>query len=136
MTPAGVQLLTTARATLLTLEHGVHQARRIAQGQSDELRLGSLALAGHPELPTGLKRFRQQWPDIELKLHQASSAQLTRMLLEDPLDLALLLALPADHPQDCETSVPLADFADAPFVFTPPTLGNRYHQHLLELLTG
>jgi DNA-binding transcriptional LysR family regulator len=154
LTPAGVQLLTTARATLLTLEHGVHQARRIAQGQSGELRLGSLALAGHPELLTGLKRFRQQWPDIELKLHQASSAQLARMLLEDQLDLALLrdvpelderlhchlwreeallLALPADHPQACETSVALADFADAPFVFTPSTLGNRYHQHLLDL---
>lgn len=154
LTPAGTQLLDTARATLQGVELGVQQARRIAQGQAGALRIGSLALAGYPQLLDGLKRFRQQWPDVELSLQQASSALLARMLLDERLDLAvlrdvpelderlqrhlcheeaLLLALPGDHPRADASSVALADFADEPFVFTPRSLGSRYHQHLLEL---
>lgn len=154
LTPAGKQLLDSARTTLQGLEQGVQQARRIAQGQAGALRIGSLALAGHPELLDGLKRLRQQWPDVELSLQQASSAQLARMLLDERLDLAvmrdvpelderlqrtlwheeaLLLALPADHPLANSPCVMLADFAEEPFVFTPRSLGSRYHQHLLDL---
>ncbi|MDH0303229.1 MULTISPECIES: LysR substrate-binding domain-containing protein [unclassified Pseudomonas] len=154
LTPAGSHLLDTARATLHALEQGVQQARGIAKGQTGELRIGSLALAGHPELLASLKRFRQQWPQVQLTLQQASSAQLARALLDERLDLAvlrdvpelderlhwrlwheeaLLLALPADHPRAGEPSVALAGFAEEPFVFTPRSLGSRYHQHLLEL---
>lgn len=154
LTPAGVQLLDCARATLLNLERGVQQARRIAQGQAGTLRIGSLALAGHPHLLDSLKRYRQQWPQVELSLMQAGSAQLARALLDEQLDLAvlrdvpelderlqwrlwqeeaLLLALPADHPRVADAHLHLADFAEEPFVFTPRHLGSRYHQHLLDL---
>ncbi|WP_369986846.1 LysR substrate-binding domain-containing protein [Pseudomonas xanthosomatis] len=154
LTPAGSHLLGTARTTLQHLEQGVQQARRIAQGQAGELRIGSLALAGHPALLDGLKRFRKRWPAVQLSLQQASSAQLARLLLEERLELAvlrdvpelderlhrhlwreeaLLLALPSDHPQAAQASVALADCAEQPFVFTPRALGGRYHQHLLDL---
>ncbi|NER62569.1 LysR family transcriptional regulator, partial [Pseudomonas sp. MAFF212428] len=154
LTPAGDAFLTTARATLSTLHEGVTQAREVAAGIAGHLRVGSLALAGYPHLLQALRGFRQAWPKVRISLLQQPSAQLADGLLKGELDIAfmrhlpdlnerlhaqlildepLLLAVPADHPLAQAPRVRLAEVADEDFVFTPPALGNGFHQHLLAL---
>ncbi|MBV6286912.1 LysR family transcriptional regulator [Pseudomonas aegrilactucae] len=154
LTPAGDAFVMTARATLSTLHEGMVHAREVAEGVAGHLRVGSLALAGYPQLLKALGEFRQAWPKVRVSLLQQPSAQLAEGMLKGELDIAfmrylpdlserlhaelildepLLLAVPAAHRLAQLSRVGLAEVAEEDFVFTPPALGNGFHQHVVAL---
>lgn len=154
LTPAGDAFVVTARATLNTLHEGIVHAREVAQGIAGHLRVGSLALAGYPQLLQALGEFRQAWPKVRVSLLQQPSAQLAEGVLKGELDIAfmrhlpdlsgrlhaqlildepLLLAVPAGHPLAQLSCVCLADAAHEDFVYTPPALGSGFHHDVLAL---
>ncbi|MBP6562316.1 MAG: LysR family transcriptional regulator, partial [Neisseriaceae bacterium] len=153
LTTAGQMFLKTAQALLLDLQHGVNQARLVAQGKRGQLVVTTLALAQYPELLQALKRFQTQHPDVRLVLKEQASAPQQQSLLAHTADVAFLrplppsqpvlkqrlwatedimIAMPHSHPLAEAAQVNLADCADAPFIFSPAALGSQHHQTLID----
>src|SRR2546430_5817876 len=70
LTPAGRLFLDEAREILSGIEKAVGAARRAAQGQTGRLRIGFVGSAAYHLLPDVLRRFRDDFPDVELSLRE------------------------------------------------------------------
>ncbi|SFC29608.1 LysR family transcriptional regulator [Tropicimonas isoalkanivorans] len=107
ITPAGAAYLADARRLLRELELAAERARRLASGQEGLLRVGFHETAARSRKVTkSLRRFREDWPAIELRLHQAPT----------PVQLAQIEA---------------AD-TDAGFVYAPEDLPDRFSATRIE----
>lgn len=149
LTDAGHALLPKARSLIAAAVEAIEIARRGARGEVGELRLGlSGSTTFHPAIPDLIRRFRAQYPAIEVKVREAQSAILVEELLDDRLDVALVLeplvpspelraqellsaplavALRQDHPLAANKVIALAALALEPFVLLPRSLGPGWH---------
>jgi LysR family cys regulon transcriptional activator len=89
LTPAGEQVV--ARAQRILEES--RNIRRLSEEARDEKK-GSLSIATtHTQaryvLPGIVKRFREQYPDVKLHLHQGTSEQIASLAAEDRVDFAI-----------------------------------------------
>lgn len=152
LTTAGAVLLEEARRVLATLEAGLERTRRAASGRVGTLDLTFLSNCAL--LPPALRAFRADCPEVDIRLHEASTADQVARLLDGTADVGLLrppgtpvpdlafepvlrqrlrLALPADHRRAGAAAVTLEEFADAGFVATPREKGAGFHDQVLEL---
>lgn len=143
-TPAGVLLTASGAAALVEarrlLHHGeqlMRTSRDAAAGTSGRLRIGFVGSAIHRLIPMLIPSFRQQYPNFELVLTEATTVRILAMLNEEPWILVLfvrrccnrtvprctpmqrdrfLAALPAAHRLASRKSLQLADLAGEPFV--------------------
>ena len=69
LTVAGQTLLVEARATLQQAEQGLQRTREAAAGQSGSLRVGYVGSALYGRLPGLIRRFRQQYPQVQVELN-------------------------------------------------------------------
>ncbi|WP_269499720.1 LysR family transcriptional regulator [Castellaniella sp. S9] len=119
LTPAGEAFLTEARATLEQLDRAIHVGRRAGRGQVGRVEIGYVGSAAFfGVLQDQVQRFRNQWPDVMVNTKEFPTDQLTTLLEEGRIDVALVrtpvllppsisshilardrfcLALPADH---------------------------------------
>src|SRR5260221_6407519 len=74
LTAAGASFLDTARRALAQLDDGTEQARRVAAGVAGRLTITFVESAQLDLLPGILRAFRSRFPDIELKLQEATTA--------------------------------------------------------------
>jgi DNA-binding transcriptional LysR family regulator len=116
------------------------------------LRIGFVGSAVYRLIPTLIRGFRLQYPDVQLVLSEATSAAIIRMLNEEALDLGivrtpllqahgaslltmqrdrLLLAMPQDHPLVDRESLALADFAREPFIMYSPSDAAGLHAYAM-----
>jgi DNA-binding transcriptional LysR family regulator len=72
---AGQTLLVEARATLQQAEQALQRTREAAAGQSGSLRVGYVGSALYGRLPGLIRCFRQQYPQVQLHLQEATSRQ-------------------------------------------------------------
>lgn len=89
VTPAGRQVVERA----LRILDETKNIRRLSEEFRDETK-GSLSIATtHTQaryvLPSVIKRFRQQYPDVKLHLHQGTSEQIADLAAEDRVDFAI-----------------------------------------------
>jgi LysR family cys regulon transcriptional activator len=89
VTPAGRQVVERA----LHILDEVKNIRHLSEEFRDETR-GALSIATtHTQaryvLPSVIKRFRQQYPDVKLHLHQGTSEQIADLAAEDRVDFAI-----------------------------------------------
>jgi LysR family transcriptional regulator, hydrogen peroxide-inducible genes activator len=109
------------------------EARALARGS---VTVGALPTIAPYLLPLVLPRFSQEFPGVEVVVHEDTTAQLLRLLAGCELDLALaslpihdpraqtetlfseelLLALPPDHPLAKKTSIRARDLEDERFI--------------------
>src|SRR5262249_2490617 len=90
LTPAGERLLRDGPAALAAVDGAFAGAVRAGRGLSGTLRIGS-SPAARPELrPALLARVREELPEVEIELSEATSGTLVRELLGERLDAALL----------------------------------------------
>jgi len=143
-TPTGVLLTASGAATLVEarrlLYHGEQlqrMARDAAQGTDGRLRIGFVGSAIYGLIPSLIPRFRDQYPNVELVLREATSARILEMLNEEALDVGIvrtpllqshaatlltlqrdsfMAALPKEHPLAEQPNLRLADLAREPFV--------------------
>lgn len=143
-TPAGVLLTASGAAALVEarrlLHHGeqlMRTSRDAAAGTSGRLRIGFVGSAIHRLIPMLIPSFRQQYPNFELVLTEATTVRILAMLNEETLDIGIvrtpllqshgatlhtmqrdrfLAALPAAHRLASRKSLQLADLAGEPFV--------------------
>jgi LysR family cys regulon transcriptional activator len=89
LTPAGEQVVARAQRIL----EEARNIRRLSDEARDEKK-GSLSIATtHTQaryvLPGIVKRFREQYPDVKLHLHQGTSEQISALAAEDRVDFAI-----------------------------------------------
>ncbi|WP_426077857.1 LysR substrate-binding domain-containing protein [Janthinobacterium sp. PSPC3-1] len=154
LTAAGTAFLATARQVLATLESGVAETRRVAQGSAGHLRLGFIQVTPYAHVLDALRQFRADFPDVHLSLREASTQELVELLEAGQLDVALLrapgrstpalaferlsgeaimAALPAGHRLAGRPAVALSALQEEDFVASPRALGQGFHDQLASL---
>lgn len=90
LTATGNALLEAARPALDQLDLALAGARRIARGQSDQLRIGYLMSAASEYLNPALAVLRRDHPEVKTKLLDLSPGEQIAALRKGEIDLALL----------------------------------------------
>ncbi|MBW4507674.1 MAG: LysR family transcriptional regulator [Scytonematopsis contorta HA4267-MV1] len=75
LTEAGKVFLQEAYQLLVQLETAVALTQRIGRGQTGQLRIGFTSLAIYNLLPSILRQFRKQFPEVELVLLELTTSQ-------------------------------------------------------------
>ncbi len=133
MTEAGTLLLRHAEAIVNRLDAARADMLALRAGETGALRVGTYQSIGARVLPEVMRRFRSDWPKIELGLSEPSTdPELYDAIESGKLDLAFcsaplpdgpfeilalmsdpyVLLLPAEHPATALASVSLADLGD------------------------
>ncbi len=153
LTPAGRSFMADARKILEQAERAADSARRIAAGEAGVVRLGYESATIPSILPSFVKLFRAEYPEIDLVLVEHSMTGL-KSLAEGATDACLVtrytrlpssfeylpvmkdrtvVALPADHPLESRESVELAELSDFSFLGyagTESGPANQFMSHL------
>ena len=88
LTQAGERLLERGRSIIAQLEDTKLEVRRLGQGAEGRLRIGFVGSATFGILPTIIKSFRANYPEVNLGLNPMNNAQLHRALVSRELDVA------------------------------------------------
>src|SRR5436309_4769823 len=88
LTEAGRLLLRHADAIVAQLDAAEADMSALAEGAAGPLRVGILQSVGARILPALLRRFRDEWPRVEVQVHEeADVAELLRLVERGDLDL-------------------------------------------------
>jgi DNA-binding transcriptional LysR family regulator len=160
VTAAGMAFLTEARDILLRLRRAGEVAKRAAQGETDQVKVGFVSAVLSPELVAVFTRFGKKHPLIRMQLHDLlPSAQLEALArgeievgfigvapgkLPAGLEVThwrdeeLLVFLPPNHALSGKAAVMVADLAAEPFVMISAEAAPAYHScvHRLCLEAG
>lgn len=144
LTPAGETFALGARRVLAATDEAVRAARRAAAGDTGRLSIGFVGSAGYDVFPEAIRRYRAGRPDVELELHELTTAEqipalragridvgvLRPLLASDPglefatlLDEPLVVALPEGHRLSGMERVALAELAGEPWIVFPRHVG-------------
>jgi DNA-binding transcriptional LysR family regulator len=138
LTEAGTLLLRHADAIVAQLDAAEADMAALAEGSAGPLRVGIFQSVGARILPGLLRRFREAWPRVEVRVREeTSAADLLRLLEHGELDLTFadlplpdgpfewnevlrdpyVLVVPKDDPlARRESAPPLRDLAGLPLV--------------------
>ena len=138
LTASGNALSEHVRPALEALDTALGEVRRLARGQSSQLRIGYLLSAVPDYLTPALIALRKEHPEVKLKLLDLSPGEQITALRKGEIDLALLgcagsflsrefyvrkiaalpiyAALPENHPLAEKSSLRLADLRGEMFV--------------------
>jgi DNA-binding transcriptional LysR family regulator len=87
LTPAGLALLGDARRTLQSARTAVEAVAAVEGLRQGSLTLGIMQSSSLFDLPSILRRFRDAYPGVELRLSQLTSADAVRLLRDHDLDV-------------------------------------------------
>src|ERR1700722_8541100 len=89
LTEAGKIFLNEARSVLMRVEAAVQTVRALGSGAPGQVRVGYAPSLTVEVLPKALKLFEQEHPGARVFLHDCSTEEFGRKLLERKLDVAL-----------------------------------------------
>jgi len=139
LTPAGKLFLEEARLILSQAERAKRIAKEAQRGIRGRLSIGFVTSASYSILPVLIRRFRHDFPFIDLNLIEMIPSRQIEALERGDLDAGILrspvgtsemnaktivteplvAALPVDHRKAKQQSVSLKSLADDAFVFFP-----------------
>ena len=155
LTPAGAALLPEAQRLLLQAAALPEMVRRAASGVTGRLTLAFVSTADYSVLPPFLREFREQYPQVQIDLREATSdVQLEELthgridvgllipplsdkakidldyaaVLSEPLILAAPKGMKALRGKD---AVALKTFADLPLIIFPRHIAPAFHDSIL-----
>lgn len=153
LTPAGAAFLVSARRVLALIDEGIREAQAVAAGRAGRLSITFVGTA-HDLLPAALRRFRTEYPGVELVLREATTGEQIAAIAAGEADIGLmrrpgimiaqlasetllrepiLAALPVGHQLAERDRVPLAALAGDAFIGTPRQLGIGFHDQIIGL---
>lgn len=94
LSAAGAALLEPARRLLAEAETLAPLVQAAARGQSGRVRLAFVSTVGYGELPRWLRLFREQQPDIELSLREATLDVQLRDFAAGEIDAGFVIHAP------------------------------------------
>ena len=148
LTTAGEVFYVESRAILARVEHARIAAQRADRGEQGSLSVGFVSTADYSILPIALKRFRDQFPAVDVQLQELTTDAQLRELANDQLDVGialgpindpsftfipvlrerLMLAVPLEYPSSrAKRPISLKYFKDYPFVMVPRHLAPGLH---------
>jgi DNA-binding transcriptional LysR family regulator len=92
LTAAGVVFLERAREILAAVEDAARQARRVQRGEVGRLAVGFVGSSMYSLVPELLRAFREQAPEIALRLHELGTSEQLRQLEDGRLDVGFVRA--------------------------------------------
>jgi len=144
LTDAGAVFLDQVRSVFNCVDEAIQAAQRGARGQSGWLEIGFVGSATYDVLPAAINAFRQQFPQVELRLAQMTTTEQVAALHEKRIHVGflrppvwgeglaletiarepLVVVLPSKHRLTKRRSIPLKALAGERFVLFPnrPTL--------------
>jgi DNA-binding transcriptional LysR family regulator len=143
LTEAGRVFLQEARGVLDSAQRAIARARLTANGAVGQIAVGMTESASFNALVTGtLRKFRADYPAVQLSLEEARSTNLVASLERGRIDVAFLrppvslrssftvdvllkepmvAALPLDHRFAARKRISLQDLKNEPFILYPRT---------------
>jgi DNA-binding transcriptional LysR family regulator len=152
LTPAGRVFLEECKRTVVQAERAMVAARRAGAGLNGALRVTFVASAAREILPAILRAFREQYPQVELMLTEAMTAQQVAKIQTDEADVGFVIpplrdadglsvevlaknqmvaALPENHPLAQLQSIALSDLASEDWIIFPERQGPGLHERVL-----
>jgi len=136
LTESGRVLLKHTSDLIANLDHAIDLAQRAHSGIAGELRVGFNDHAISGLLPQVVRRFRSDYPDIEVTLIDSTTPGALEMVLDDKFDIAFVIGqqfqpefdhivvreervvcvLPASHPLARRKRISITDLAEEPFI--------------------
>jgi molybdate transport repressor ModE-like protein len=98
LTEAGHLLLRHADSIVARLQAAQADLHALRSGEAGLLRVGTFQSVGARLLPDIMRRFRDQWPQIEVMLEERDDAELADMVERGELDVAFVLPPFGDKP--------------------------------------
>jgi len=152
LTHAGTVFLEEARAVLAASAQAEQRARDAEHGLAGTLRVGMITPAANTWLAAILRRFRQQFPGVQLSLFELTSTEQLRRLRSSELDAGLLrppvefpeldyrlvgkskqvLAVPAGHRLARKRRLEWRDFHDEAMVLIHPSAQHGFYDPFFE----
>jgi DNA-binding transcriptional LysR family regulator len=153
LTEAGNVFLERSYLVVAQLEQAIEATQRIGRGEVGRLAIGFVDSAMYTLLPEILRSFREQFPAVELRLHELTTAQQVQALHDKQVDVgivrsaisepglsaecllpeSLVLALPENHPLSAQTQVSLSVLADESFILFPSKKGPVFYEQIMTL---
>jgi DNA-binding transcriptional LysR family regulator len=91
LTPAGAALLEDARSIVESSHAFSNRARRLASGAHGSLTIGFVSTAIYGYLPDVLRSFGKRYPEVELRLREATSDVQIEQLMRQEIDVGLVI---------------------------------------------
>ncbi|NET36324.1 MAG: LysR family transcriptional regulator [Cyanothece sp. SIO1E1] len=153
LTKAGHVFLVAAQQILLQVEQAILAGQRASRGETGHIVIGFVSSAAYNVMPTILKTFRAQFPDVNLTLHELTTDQQLQWLQDGRLDVGFLrppikndqlicktifqepfvVALPAAHPLAQQPSISILALINEPFILFPRHLGPGLYDQIISL---
>jgi len=95
LTTAGKVFLAEDHAVLLRAEDAVNKARAAAGGTTGEIHVGYAPSLTVQILPSALRKFQDQFPNLRVALHDLSTEEILSQLVDKKLQVALTVRPPA-----------------------------------------
>jgi DNA-binding transcriptional LysR family regulator len=151
LTEAGKVFLERSYLVLAQLEQVIEVTQQIGRGEVGRLAIGFVDSAMYTLLPEILRVFREQFPLVELRLYEMTTAQQIQALYDKQIDVGivrsaisesglnveclshelLVLALPENHPFSTQAQVSLSSLADEFFILFPAKLGPVFYEQII-----
>ncbi|NJP97087.1 LysR family transcriptional regulator [Nonomuraea sp. FMUSA5-5] len=151
LTAAGAAILAHAHTVLASINRLEGEAEAWAQGYAGALHIGLSSAVLASDLPTVLRKFKQEHPQVRFEATVRSADELGPLLDLGVLDAMLTtlpshkdehlshqigaqrlgVAVPADHPLASRESAGIEEFFDEPFIVVPRNLHGELHDKLI-----
>ncbi len=153
LTPAGEVFLSGAYELVNKLEQVSNDTRRAAQGLTGRLTIGFVGSAIYDALPTIVRRFRSDFPDVELELEELSTIDQLNAISNGHIDAGLLrppvtgsslfqittvrtekliAVMPEGHALAARNAIPLSELANDGFILFPLKTSPNLHALVLQ----
>jgi DNA-binding transcriptional LysR family regulator len=146
LTEVGELFLPEARAVLQRADEAVAVVRRAVRGEVGSLRLAFLATTANYLLPPVVRAVRERLPDVQLTTEETTISALVEGVTNGRYDVAfsrpplveglstrtlasekVCAVLPEGHPLAGRAELSLADLADEPWLLTPRSSWEPWH---------
>jgi DNA-binding transcriptional LysR family regulator len=147
LTEVGLALLSEAKPLVTRADRAFDRVRRVAVGGRQTLRVGFLASVGNYVVPPVVRAFVEEHPEVALQTEDLPIAALVDGLRSGRIDAGLTrpplvgdlatevvlrepvaAVLPCGHRLAGQEQLDLADLADEPWVLTPRSSWEPWHQ--------
>lgn len=146
-------MLPAAQRAIAQLADGLAAARAAGSGETGRIRIGFAASLALTILPDLLRTYREQFPGVNVEIHEMTTVPQIAALHEKSIDVGLreppndepelgfkailtegfVAVLPAVHALAAQRSVHVAQLANSPFVLMPRAIGTELHDQITGL---